>query len=401
MVKSLQERDLAVKVREVEASTAEFREVVSIEPEPGTWIRRGSEVSVEFSGFFVQVPNLVGMQRDEVVKSLQELHLAVKVREVEASTAEFQEVVSIEPEPGTWIRKGSEVRAEFSGFFVLVPNLVDKHLDEVVKVLEELHLSTEIHEVASDAVKHGEVVTMDPEPGTWIRRGSVVKMNVSTRFPVNVPNVENLPKDAGERILRNAGFAVEAEYIQSDYVSFDNVIRQQPSGGEAALSGGTVTIMVSGGLTEHTAEALSKEFDRLGHPETVRSVLIGGELQDYLGVQSLYGLSNKKLQPRSLLDRMKGNVRIPEFTTNDYEIVEEELDTLGLKPRKRILSQDSFNFFCAILIRTYIVKSLSPAEGSIVERGSVIRVDVHEKWNIEPDPYAKYPECTNPMYEEP
>ena len=71
---------------------------------------------MEFSGFFVQVPNLVGRQRDEVIKSLQELDLGVKVREVEASSVGFREVVSIEPVPGAWIRRGSEVRVEFSDF---------------------------------------------------------------------------------------------------------------------------------------------------------------------------------------------------------------------------------------------------------------------------------------------
>ena len=222
-----------------------------------------------------------------------------------------------------------------------------------------------------------------------------------TKIPVNVPTIERLAEDEAKRKLESAGLQVGTQYVKSDEVEFGFVIRQQPDGGEPVFSGSTVEIRVSDGLTKDSVRKLMHEFQRLGYMTNVASNLSKNEMEDILNIQSDYGLSSEKLEILSLLQKLSSMVRIPRFTQNDYDDVEKELTEIGLTARRNIVSRDSFNYICAILEKTYVLKSTSPSMETIVEKGSVVTVKVHEKWSTKPDPDAIFPDCMNPVYESP
>ena len=285
--------------------------------------------------------------------------------------------------------------------FTQIPDLVGGKKEEVLKILEERGFKVSLHEVDSDTAGLGEVIKLEPSSGNWVRKGSEIRMSVVDKPPVVVPRVENLTMDLAVKRLSGSGFKIETKYIDSESVVFGNVIEQSPKGGLTALSGANITITVSNGLSENTVRALQKEFRRLGYIENVDSQLKGEKLTDILKIQRYYGLSRKSLAIPTLLQKLRSMVKVPEFSNDNYEIVKRELNYLGLKAKRKIISRDSFGIFCAILVKTYLRKSTIPVSGAIVEKGSEITVNVHEKWSTKPDPHAVYPDCARLGYEKP
>jgi serine/threonine-protein kinase len=91
------------------------------------------------------------------------------------------------------------------------------------------------------------VVRQSPAAGTSVRRGSVVRIDVSagpTPAYQTVPNVVGQTERAARRTLRQAGFTVAVFRVAG---RSGIVVRQQPASGNNAPQGGQVDIFVGTG----------------------------------------------------------------------------------------------------------------------------------------------------------
>ncbi|MFD0852622.1 PASTA domain-containing protein, partial [Actinomadura adrarensis] len=112
---------------------------------------------------------------------------------------------------------------------------------EVGQTKEEYH----------DEVKEDHVISTDPEPGANVERGSSVNLVISKgKEPpplVEVPDVTGKSYAEAKSQLEAAGFDVKRESETNDQVPRNNVIRQDPAGGQKVRQKSDVTLWVSAG----------------------------------------------------------------------------------------------------------------------------------------------------------
>ena len=126
-----------------------------------------------------------------------------------------------------------------------MPNFQDATLDQARSIAVDFEL--EVEEVYSNSVQQGRIVSQDPAPGTELEVGSTVTVRVS-RGPemVSIPSLGGEPRDAAVSRLRDLGFSVDETQEASRNIPEGQVIRTEPSSGQARR-GSTVTVVVSRG----------------------------------------------------------------------------------------------------------------------------------------------------------
>ena len=186
----------------------------------------------------VQLPDLVGMDKDTAAAQLTELGLEpVTFSEVVAS-ASVNAVTSQSPRPGATVREGRSVSLGVNppAASVAVPALGELSEGQARVVLNDLGL--ELGEVAYtfDDAPEGQIITQTPEQGAALAAGATVDVVVS-RGPdvakVRVPQVRGLNVEAAKRRLSSLGFTNIDTTATS--VSFDRpltVTNQVPTPGE-------------------------------------------------------------------------------------------------------------------------------------------------------------------------
>ncbi|MBV9454981.1 MAG: Stk1 family PASTA domain-containing Ser/Thr kinase [Rubrobacter sp.] len=95
----------------------------------------------------------------------------------------------------------------------------------------------------------GTVIAQDPNVGTEKSKGSTISVDVSGTQIADLPDVKGQTREEAERILKGAGFEVEATAGDSSVQEKNLVTDQDPQGGEGqtAKVGSTVTITVGSG----------------------------------------------------------------------------------------------------------------------------------------------------------
>ena len=149
-----------------------------------------------------------------------------------------QTTVSASPNP-------SEEAAEL----VVVPDLVDRTLEEAQQMLEENNLEYRLEPI-EDAEKEANIVTdQNPAAGEEIAEGSIVTVYyVKEASAVAIPNLENYTVEEAQAKLEELGLAVSGtakEY--SDTVEADKVCGTDPIEGTSVSKGSSVRIIISKG----------------------------------------------------------------------------------------------------------------------------------------------------------
>jgi eukaryotic-like serine/threonine-protein kinase len=133
---------------------------------------------------------------------------------------------------------------------VAVPNVVDKPLAEARKLLTDAGFKPDVDGFqAHPTIASGNVVTQDPEATTRIKKGSTVRLIVSSGpGSVTFPNVEGKTLTEAEKLITDAGLQVGTVSRRfSSTVSKDVVIDQEPEGGFQGTSGQKIDLVVSRG----------------------------------------------------------------------------------------------------------------------------------------------------------
>ena len=200
----------------------------------------------------VELPDIVGMSKEEAQKTVEDLKLVFEV-----SSEEFNKdvpegyVISQDP---TYIadynvKEGSTVKVVISKGQekTTVPNVEGEERSEAIKMLEDAKLKAEVVEETSKTVKEGYVISQEVEADSEAYAGDTVKIHVSTGTgikQVTVQNVIGQTEANAKSTLEGQGLKVTINYVEA--TSNDGkVTAQSVAGGTTVDEGTTVTLTVN------------------------------------------------------------------------------------------------------------------------------------------------------------
>ena len=193
-----------------------------------------------------EVPNLVGQPYDAAAQQARDAGFKV-TRVDEINDAPVDQVVEQRPEAGLLLEKGRTVVLTVSASQVQLPNVVGQSFDQANTALTKLGLTVNRTDQDSADKAPGTVLTMSPEAGTKVDKGTAVALIVATEPPVDVPDVRGQDQVQAQTILQNAGFQVSVVPTPDNTVPAGKVVNTDPAPATKAPKGTTIAVQVSTG----------------------------------------------------------------------------------------------------------------------------------------------------------
>lgn len=201
----------------------------------------------------VELPNLVGMSKEEAQKEAENLKLKFEIKEEEFNK-EVPEGFIISQDPKYIekynVKEGSTITVVVSKGQekTKVPNVKGKSQEEALQLLEEANLKAEIIEETSKTVKEGYVISQETEPDEEAFAGDTVKIHISKGTgikQVNVVSVIGQSEANAKTTLTGLGLKVNVAYEEDTSKADGIVLKQSLEGGKTVNEGTTITITVN------------------------------------------------------------------------------------------------------------------------------------------------------------
>lgn len=201
----------------------------------------------------VTVPNVVGMQRAEAEKKLNDLKLIPKVTESPSTTVDKGGVISQEPARGQLVAHNTEVAIVVSTGpnTAAVPNLKGMTQDEARSALSDAGLTVgRVVSQDDSQIPEDQVIKSNPAAGSNVDKGSVVDLYISSG-EVKVPDLTGMTLSEATLALDAKGLKIKTKFETSDQ-PVNTVIGQNNKNAKVSR-GSTVTVTISSGpLTPST-----------------------------------------------------------------------------------------------------------------------------------------------------
>jgi len=205
------------------------------------------------SGDTVVVPDLRSRDVVYVLKILTDLGLNAKVKGFEFDEAvPANHVVYQEPQPGTEIKRGRDIRILISNgsLSVLTPNLVGLPIQQAQIILNENGLCQgQTAVIYSEQTKKEAVIAQVPGAGAMIRRSNCVDLLTSEGprpTAYKMPDLTGRTVEEAILLIENAGLSpgsITSISIGGKFVN--TVVSQEPAAGSRIFRGGTVNLAVN------------------------------------------------------------------------------------------------------------------------------------------------------------
>lgn len=248
--KILADQDLKLTIKSrVSDDVVAAGNIISQEPEWGQKIDKGSAVEVVVSKGTgkIEVPDVVGKTEAQATYILAKENLELGKVSREHGDAPEDEVTDQEPVAGTKVKKGAEVNITVSKgeATVKVPDAVGKTSKEAGTLLGQAGLKMNQVEESSSTVDEGEIIRQTPSGGTSVKKGSSVKIVVSTGpETVTVPGLVGKSETDAVAQLEESGLKSQVTPTSSALADKDKVLSQDPASGTEVDKNSTVTITV-------------------------------------------------------------------------------------------------------------------------------------------------------------
>ena len=215
----------------------------------------------------VTVPKLLTLTEENALNVLEQMGLkGNKVSEKESSEFKAGTVMSQEIEEGTEVDPGTVINYVVSSGVNSpeVPEVLGNSQSEAEAKIKALGLETKIEQEYSDDVAIGEIISVDPKPGTIVKTGDVITLVVSLGEEdkmIEVPGVVGKEEAEAKKLLGDSGFKVQVETTKeaSDNVKDGQVKTQEPAAGKEVEPGSVVVITVYHKPQETTPEPTKEE----------------------------------------------------------------------------------------------------------------------------------------------
>ena len=146
----------------------------------------------------VEMPNVVGLSKEEAQKAIEDAKLKFEVKSEEYNKdVEEGHVISQDP---TYMEKYNKVKQGSTVSVVIskgqekttVPKVVGMEKEEAIKALEDAKLKVEVIEETSKKVEEGYVISQETDADTEAFAGDTVKIHVSTGTGIKQVTVESV-----------------------------------------------------------------------------------------------------------------------------------------------------------------------------------------------------------------
>jgi eukaryotic-like serine/threonine-protein kinase len=216
------------------------------DPGAGSKVDKGGTVTIWVSTGppKVPVPDVKGEQWTVAEQTL--VNAGLKPVKFSVGGNDKGQVTATDPAAGTSVPKGSKVRVnvESGPAMATVPSVVGLSISEATARLNAAGFNANPKYVDSTALKD-QVISQNPTPGSSEPKGTSVTVNVSNGPPqVTVPSVVGYTSQQAVGALEAAGFQVVQQPVATDASQQNIVQAQNPTGGQSAPKGSTVTITV-------------------------------------------------------------------------------------------------------------------------------------------------------------
>lgn len=216
------------------------------------------------SSDMVEVPNVVGMTKEDAIKALNKLGLGYKAVTQSSDTVAEDCVISQGNIGGSKVEKNSQIVLTISSGKenkeVSVPNVKGRSEQEARELIEAANLVVSVDYEYSDTVDAGNVIKYSPSGS--VSEGSTVTISVSRGKKVTnvtVPNVLGMSESLASQTLDSANLKVTVKYETSSKAEYGTVTSQTPySAGDSVPSGTTITIYVSHYQQSSTTQQTTK-----------------------------------------------------------------------------------------------------------------------------------------------
>ena len=200
----------------------------------------------------VEMPNIVGLTKDEAQQRIEGAKLKFEVASEEYNKdVEENHVISQDPtyvEGYNKVKEGSTVKVVLSKGTekTKVPKVVGMSQEDAVTAIENAKLKSEIVEEASKKVQEGYVISQETDANTEIDAGETVKIHVSTGVEkATVPGVVGKSQDEAKKTLQDLGFVVTVTTAEDSSKDNGVVLKQSLDEGKSVEKGSAITITVN------------------------------------------------------------------------------------------------------------------------------------------------------------
>jgi eukaryotic-like serine/threonine-protein kinase len=224
---------------DVDDPTEVADKVLGQDPEAGRKIPKGGLIALKVSSATITMPNVVGQLRDAAAALLAKSNLAPNFVEVDSDQPPGT-VLSTDPGAGALVPKldgGARPTVTVTIArepLVPVPDVSTQDPFAAAATLGAASFQVSVVPTPSDTVPNGKVIGTDPPAGTPLKRGSAVKLLISSGPTlVTVPNVVGQTRATAEAVLTGSGFSVQVSFVNAGPSKTGKVVGQAPSGGQA------------------------------------------------------------------------------------------------------------------------------------------------------------------------
>jgi serine/threonine-protein kinase len=245
-VKHIRDAGLVPQVGRAFSDSVDKGTVIDQSPDPGEKVAKHGnvEITVSKGKETVQVPSVIGKNRDDAISTLINAGLDPRAFPV-ASSKLVDTVTGQDPPPGKVVEKGSRVRINYSSgpAEVDVPSVVGLPFDQASAALQNQGFAVKRTDVDSDQAKG---IVVDQSPSGRAQKGSTITLSVS-KGPKTapVPDVTSQDEASARSTLESAGFVVQVRQQDvTDPGLVGIVLSQSPAPDAKAKQGSTVTIVV-------------------------------------------------------------------------------------------------------------------------------------------------------------
>lgn len=199
----------------------------------------------------VEVPDVVGMTRDEAKAKIEGLSLLYKEELVNDPQVEKDKVISVvEPEIHSKVKKGRTVivRVSIGAETNVVPDMSDIQEEQLEQMLRPYGFKVgKITREYSDTVEKGKVISQSPEQGEELEEGGKIDFVISKGKEIKmarVPNLKGKSIEEIEQLIHDAGLTVQDKNpkVTDDPSKVGKVFEQNPPANSEVEEGTGVSV---------------------------------------------------------------------------------------------------------------------------------------------------------------
>jgi beta-lactam-binding protein with PASTA domain/tRNA A-37 threonylcarbamoyl transferase component Bud32 len=214
---------------------------------PGTTIR----LDVGAGPAEVEVPNLIGLDRNQAAASLQQVGLTLSPdqgTQVTEDDKNIAHVLAQDPTAGGKLAKGKSVviTVGVPPATVGVPDVVGTDVDQAQRNILVAHLNATVQDVDSTKPK-GQVVKQNPGGGNTVKAGSTVTLQVSRGNQIQMPDLRGQTPAQAQATLQKLGWAGTLKEVFTpveDATQVGLIVAQDVPSGTGFARGQAITVTV-------------------------------------------------------------------------------------------------------------------------------------------------------------